>query len=144
MDSIRNVMLFALILLAGCCTGNFLRAIDEDFYGDLAHENTRIAATLSLDVYHGPLDSLTYEQYIRYLTANESPSAKGLAYTVHNADARHFVAHGDSLLIVLYYRGTGQIVGDNSATTRIDTVVSTTGKGRIQTVEEVARLMRFR
>ena len=144
MNKAHVVLLFSLVtLVVGCCAKSTLRPINVDFYGDLATEDTQLAAILSLDVYHGPLDSLTYDAYIGYLAKHELPSAAGLVQTVRKADSRYFFARGDSLLIVLYYKDAGQIVGDNSATSRIDTVIYTTKAGKVQTVEEVARLMRF-
>jgi hypothetical protein len=142
MKSIIVPVLCSLIL-GGCCATSANRVIDEDFWGDLAYENNRIAAILSREIYHGPLDRLTYDEYVRYLADHQSPSAEGLACAIKGADGRYFAAKGDSLLIVLFYKDAGQIVGDNSATTRPDTIIYTAKTGKTQSVEEIARLMRF-
>lgn len=137
--------LFAVLLLGlvGCSTGHVLRNIDEDFYGDLAFENTRVAATLALDSPRGNLDSLSLGGYLSFLEKDESPSATGLARTVRLADETYFQAKGDSLLIVLYFKDAGQIVGDNSSTSRVDTIVFVPKTGHVQNVTDIAKLMKF-
>jgi hypothetical protein len=139
----RRLLIVLLLGLVGCSTGHVVRSIDEDFYGDLAFENTRVAATLALESPNGNLDSLTLGGYLSFLDRNESPSAAGLARTVRFADETLFQAKGDSLLVVLFFKEAGQIVGDNSSTSRIDTVVFQSKAGHVQTVGEIAKLMRF-
>ena len=139
----RRLLIVLVLGLVGCSTGHVLRSIDEDFYGDLAFENTRVAATLALDSPRGNLDSLTLGGYLSFLDGHESPSAAGLGRTVRSSDETYFQAKGDSLLIVLYFKEAGQIVGDNSSTSRVDTVVFVQKAGGVQTVGEIAKLMRF-
>jgi hypothetical protein len=142
MRSLATPILYSLILV-GCCATGANRVIDEDFWGDLAYENNRIAAILTRELHQGSLDRLTYDEYIDYLADHESPSAQGLACAIKRADDRYFAAKGDSLLIVLFYKEAGQIVGDNSITTGPDTVIYTARTGRAQSLEEIARLLGF-
>jgi hypothetical protein len=86
---------------------------------------------------------LTYDSHLEYLATNESLSAFGLAETLRMANARYFLARGDSLLIVRYYEEAGQIVADNSTTSRIGTNIYIPKAGKAQSVEEVAKLMGF-
>lgn len=139
----KRFVIVMLLGLIGCSTGHVLRNIDEDFYGDLAFENTRVAANLALDSRDGNLDSLTLGGYLSILDGHESPSAVGLSRTVRSADETYFQAKGDSLLIVLYFKEAGQIVGDNSSTSRVDTVVFLSKTGHVQTVTDIANIMRF-
>ena len=142
----RNILISTsiLLVLVSCCSVKEIENIDDHFYTDLASENNRIAGGLYLDVFNESLDSLTYDFYIAYLDSNEMPSAKGLTKTVRKADQHYFKTSKFAFIILLRYNSAGKIVGDNSSTAFIDTVINLNQNGTIPNLEEIAGKMKFK
>jgi len=138
------VLSICTILFSECCA---LRGpkLDDNFYLEFSSQNTKIAGELRRYVFHDNLDSLTYDYYLNYFAENEKkmPSAEGLTCTLKKANGYFFKTRKNAFLIVLYYRGEGTIIGDNSHTTFIDTVIHMQPNDSIPALSNVASKMRF-
>jgi hypothetical protein len=135
--------LFYLVMTLVCgftCTKESC-TVDDDFLGDLASEDKHIAGRLYRTVFNGSLDSLKYDYYIAYLSTHEAPSAKGLGDRIKCADRKYFKTSKEAFLILLYYGNSEMVVGDNSGTSFVDTVIQ--GQKEIPNLEEIAGKMRF-
>jgi hypothetical protein len=135
---------FIVLLLTGCCTlcGT---DISDRFLTAFASENNLIQGELYLDVFHGNLDTLTYDYYMQYFSGKEkiTPSIEGTMCTVHKADRHYFKTRKNAFLILLYYNGKKTIIGDNSHTAFIDTVIQFQQNDTIPGFQDVAAKMRF-
>jgi hypothetical protein len=142
MKTLGGFLLCALII-SGCECFREATIPDEEFTSDLASENNRIAGTLILDVYPQGLDSLTYAGYLEFLREHEAPSTQGLSMRIGKADEHLFKTKQSAFLLVLYYRAAKVIVGDNSTTSLIDTVIHVPRTSEPPSLEEVATKLGF-
>jgi hypothetical protein len=134
---------FIVLTVASCGSVQQINKIDDHFYSDLASENNRIAGTLYFDVFSKNLDTLSYEYYVSYLEKNEAPSAKGLGQIVRKANNHYFETRKAAFLVLLYYKDARRIVGDNSGTAFIDTVIQLNPSDSIPSLRKIASRMRF-
>jgi hypothetical protein len=140
----RNLLAsFLVIVVVRGCPVAELNQIDDHFYSDLSSENNRVAAVLYLDEFNENLDSLTYDFYMAYMSKHETPSAKGLARKIQKANEYYFKTKKNALLILLYYKEAGKIVGDISQTAFIDTLIQLNQKDTVPSLRELAGKMRF-
>lgn len=132
----------ALFMIVGCSPSiTTIKEIDDHFLYDLGSENNRIAAELQETVFENGLDTLSYEYYINYLDKNSTPSAEGLVCLIKKADAIHFEANNHSFFLVLYYRCNGEIIGDYSETSIVDTVITINGENDIPSFKNLVKKM---
>jgi hypothetical protein len=142
----KKLICFSIIILffSGCCT---LRGPDigDRFLSAFPSENNKIAGELYLDVFNNNLDTLKYDYYIQYFSDQEktTPSIEGIMCTVKKADRHYFKTRKNAFLILLYYGGEKTIIGDNSHSAFIDTVVRIQQNDTIPSLEAVAGKMRF-
>jgi hypothetical protein len=137
------VLGFVILLIIGCTCSKEICVVDDDFLGDLSSEDNHIAGELYLDVFKGNLDSLSYDYYIVYLSNHEVPSAKGLGDRIKCADQHYFKTSKEGFLVLLYFQSAEKIVGDNSSTAFIDTVINLNKNGPIPTLKEIADKMKL-
>lgn len=112
---------FALVMLASCDDSI---VVTQAFLTDLGSENCRLASDMSLDVFKGPLDTLTYEFYLSYVEQHQAISAKGLADGIRKSSDHYLRGHGSMFLLGLLFDKERKLVMDKSRTTRIDSLVT--------------------
>lgn len=133
---------FALLMLVGCSPSiTTIKEIDDHFIYDLGSENNRIAADLQETVFESGLDTLSYDYYINYLNKNSTPSAEGLVCLIKKADAKYFETNEHSFFLVLYYKCNGEIIGDYSETSFVDTVITINGETDISSFKYLTKLL---
>jgi hypothetical protein len=141
----KLIILFSIIFFSsGCCTFRGLD-IGDRFLTAFPSENNKIQGELYLDVFNNNLDTLTYEYYMHYFSDKEktTPSIEGIMCTVKKADQHYFKTKKNAFLILLFYSGEKEIIGDNSHTAFIDTVIKLHQNDTIPSLEAVAAKMRF-
>ena len=115
-------LLIALFISACSCSKELTRPIDQDFIGDLASENNRIAGDLYFDM-DSDLSSLTYDDYLTYITMHESASSVGFSKKVKGADYHYFSTSTHAFVVALYYINERTLLCDNSNTAFLDSVI---------------------
>jgi len=129
-----------LLVIASCSPSiTTIKEIDDHFLYDLGSENNRIAADLQETVFESGLDTLSYDYYINYLDKNSTPSAEGLVCLIKKADAKYFETNEHSFFLVLYYKCNGEIIGDYSETSFVDTVIAITGEQDIPSFKNLVK-----
>ena len=133
-----------LLFFVGCSPSvTTIKEIDAHFLYDLGSENNRIAADLLETTFEDGLDTLSYSYYLNYLDKNSMPSAKGLVCLIKKADENYFETNEHSFFLVLYYKCNGEIIGDYSETSFVDTVITITGKEDIPAFKNLVKKMGF-
>jgi hypothetical protein len=132
-----------VFVMASCGFVQEINKIDDHFFSDLRMEDRRVAAEMRLEVFGGNLDTLTYDYFVSYLERNEASSAKGLARAIKKADTHFFKTRKDAFLMLLYFKDARTIVGDNSWTSRLDTVIRLNDTDSIPSLAHIADHMRF-
>ena len=129
----KYLLLSTTLLLIVSCSPSIttIKEIDDHFIYDLGSENNRIAAELQETVFENGLDTLSYDYYISFIDKNSTPSAEGLVSLIKKADAKYFETNEHSFFLVLYYRCNGEIIGDYSETSIVDTVITIDGENDI-------------
>jgi len=131
-----------LLFIVGCSPSvTTIKEIDAHFLSDLGSENNRIAADLAETIFDDNLDTLSYNFYIDYLDKNSTPSAEGLVCLIKKADEKYFETNEHSFFLVLYYKCNGQIIGDYSETSFVDTVITITGETDIPSFKNLTELL---
>jgi hypothetical protein len=139
---ILSILNVACILIIGCAGTRDSCGVDDDFFGDLSSEDNRIAGELYLDAFRESLDSLSFEYYLGYVAGHEAPSAKGLARKIRCADQYFFDAGQEGFVLLLRYDGAGIIVGDNSETAFVDTIISLDSELTPKKLSEIAKALK--
>lgn len=139
----KSILIISSILLFVSCSPSIttIKEIDDHFLYDLGSENNRIAADLQETVFENGLDTLSYEYYINYLDKNSTPSAEGLVCMIRKADAKYFETNEHSFFLVLYYKCNGQIIGDYSETSIVDTIITIDGENDIPSFRNLVKKM---
>lgn len=129
----KILVVSSIILIIVSCSPSVTTVIevDQHFLSVLGSENNQLAGELLETVLMEGLDTLSYEYYIDYLDKNGKPSAKGLVEVIKSADAKYFETNEHSFFLVLYYKCNGEIIGDYSETSIVDTIITIDGKNDI-------------
>lgn len=119
----KHIYTFVFIFLFGCSAcGNHDPIVNADFLHDLGTENYRIAGKLWLDVYDMDLSTMTYDDYIKYLSEDTMLSAEGLVDKIKLADDKYFAANDSAFTVVLLYKTEQKVVIDNSDSSFVEKV----------------------
>ena len=116
-------LLYITLVFTSACSVSSVLEINDDFLMDLASENYRLSGEMYLDEFDEDLSDLSYEFYINYLTQHQAPSAEELSKKIKIADDYSFNSKEDGFFIVLLYKGENKIIGDDSKTALLDTVI---------------------
>ncbi len=137
----KIIVISSILLLIISCKPSIttIKEIDDHFLYDLGSENNRIAADLQETVFESGLDTLSYDYYINYLENNSTPSAEGLVCLIKKADEKYFETNEHSFTLVLYYKCNGEIIGDYSETSIVDTVLTIDGKNDIPSFRNLVK-----
>lgn len=123
MKTIRACSIVAILLIAFIACEDTV-VVTDAFLTDLGSENSRLASNLFLDVFKGPLDTLTFQFYLSYVQQEQATSAKDLADRLRLANVYVLQGKGDLFLLGLRYDRERKIVLDNSRTTKYDSLVT--------------------
>jgi hypothetical protein len=89
------------------------------------------------------LDTLSYEYYMKCLEKKGAASARGHVRLIQTANDHYFKTRNAAILVLLCYRGTRRIVGDNSGNAFIDTVIQLNPSDSIPSLGVTVWKMRF-
>lgn len=135
----KNLLIISiLITYVSCCTTTSLVEVSDDFLMDLASENYRLGGGLYLDEFEEDLSPLSYEFYINYVEQHQAPSAENLAIKIKAADEYYFLSLKDRFIITLLYKDQNKIIGDDSRTALIDTVISLNSASGIPSLSDIS------
>lgn len=123
MKSKLKVFTLLFLFLCSCSSVSSIIEINDEYLMDLAKENYRLGATMYLDEFDEDLSSLTYDFYVNYVEQYQAPAAENLSVKIKAADKYYFSPKKEGFFIVLLYKGENKIVGDDSRTALIDTVL---------------------
>jgi hypothetical protein len=123
MKSKFKVLILLFLFLYSCSSVSSVVEVNDDYLMDLAKENYRLGATMYLDEFDEDLSSLTYDFYINYVEQYQAPAAENLSVKIKAADKYYFSPIKEGFFIVLLYKGENKMVGDDSRTALIDTVL---------------------
>lgn len=119
----KKNLLIILFFFVSCCTTTSLVEVSDDFLMDLASENYRLGGGLFLDEFEEDLSPLSYKYYINYVEQHQAPSAENLAIKIKAANEYYFLSLNDGFIITLLYKDQNKIIGDDSRSALIDTVI---------------------
>lgn len=123
MKSKLKVLILLFLFLYSCSSISSIVEVNDDYLMDLAKENYRLGATMYLDEFDEDLSPLTYEFYINYVEQYHAPAAEKLSMKIKAADQYDFLTLNDGFIITLLYKTQKRIIGDDSRTALIDTVI---------------------
>ena len=123
MKSKFQVFTLLSLFLYSCSSISSIVEVNDDYLMDFAKENYRLGATMYLDEFDEDLSSLTYDFYINYVEQYQAPAAENLSVKIKAADQYDFLALSDGFIITLLYKTQNKIIGDDSRTALIDTVI---------------------
>ena len=123
MKSKLKVFTLLFLFLCSCSSVSSIVEVNDEYLMDLAKENYRLGATMYLDEFDEDLSSLTYDFYINYVVQYQAPAAENLSVKIKAADQYDFLALSDGFIITLFYKTQNKIIGDDSRTALIDTVI---------------------
>ena len=128
-----------LLISYGCCTTTSIVKVDDDFLLDLASENYRLSGAMYLDEFDEDLSLLTYEFYINYVEQHQALEAENLSNKIRSADVYDFLPLIDGFVITLLYKNQNKIIGDDSRTALIDTVVFINNESQIFDLNTISK-----
>jgi hypothetical protein len=123
MKSKFKVLILLFLFLYACSSVSSVVDVNDEYLMDLAKENYRLGATMYLDEFDEDLSSLTYDFYINYVEEYQAPAAENLSVKIKAADQYDFLVVSDGFIITLLYKTQNRIIGDDSRTALIDTVI---------------------
>lgn len=123
MKSKFRVFTLLSLFFYSCSSVSTIVEVNDDYVMDLAKENYRLGATMYLDEFDEDLSPLTYDFYINYVEQYHAPAAENLSMKIKAADQYDFLTLNDGFIITLLYKTQKRIIGDDSRTALIDTVI---------------------
>ena len=137
----RLLLILPLFVYYSCCSTSSIVEVNNDFLMDLASENYRLSGAMYLDEFNEDLSPLSYEYYINYVEQHQAPAAENLSMKIKAADQYDFLALNDRFIITLLYKDQNKIIGDDSRTALIDTVISLTEKFESKKLNEISKII---
>lgn len=133
------LIIIVLFFFISCCSTTSIVEVNNDFLMDLASENYRLSGALYLDEFNEDLSPLSYEFYINYIEQHQAPAAENLSNKIRLADAYDFLPLIDGFVITLLYKNQNKVIGDDSRTALIDTVITSGQTYDSKKLNEISR-----
>lgn len=137
----RLLLILPLFVYYSCCSTSSIVEVNNDFLMDLASENYRLSGAMYLDEFNEDLSPLSYEYYINYVEQHQAPAAENLAVKIKSADEYDFLPLTDGFVITLLYINQNKIIGDDSRTALIDTVITLTSTFDSKKLNEISKII---
>lgn len=141
MKSKFKVLILLFLFLYSCSSVSSVIEVNDDYLMDLAKENYRLGATMYLDEFDEDLSQLTYDFYINYVEQYHAPAAENLSMKIKAADQYDFLSFTDGFVITLLYKSQDRIIGDDSRTALIDTVIFVEKESQIFNLNTITKIM---